>query len=153
MLTWLRAAAIGFTTAVVIFVACGSTPDVAGSVDAGNLAPSEPPLGGRIQHRFATTTWGRSGGEARATCGFDGTLLGGKCAVLRTDGSGGFVSRLTATGYCEGLRQPITFTRTEEYCCDVGENVGDSSTGIVTAVAICLYPPGKVPPEQPQPTF
>ena len=158
MLTWFRAGLFGFAAAVATFVACGTTPSADGGIDAGQVPASEPPLAGRIVHRFASSSWGRNGGSAHATCDgpTNGTLLGGKCSVIRTNDlevGGPWVPRLIATGYCEGIRTPITYTRTEEHCCAVGTNLADDSEGIVTAVAICLYPPGKVPPEQPQPTF
>ena len=65
----------------------------------------------------------------------------------------GFVPRLDSSGYCEGVKMPISWVQSQQFCCGINPNGGDISQGIVTAVAICLYPPGKVPPEQPQPTF
>ncbi len=131
------------------------------SIDASpsctNCPPAERPLEGRIVHRFDTNQWNNSGGTAIAVCdipgGPSGTLLGGKCLVKRTnsDTAGPFIPRLVGVGDCEAIGDQPVHVRTESYCCNVGQYTSDLSSGFVTAVAICLYPPGMVPPEQPPP--
>ena len=81
----------------------------------------------------------------------EGILLGGKCAAVRTNGDevvNDFVPRWILNGYCDGRKIPTEFNRTEDYCCSLGSSGSDGSQGIITAVAICLYPAGKPPPAQ-----
>jgi hypothetical protein len=156
----------GGFVAAIIFVACGDSmmQRLDAAIDSGlsscNCPSAEPPIAvERVQQRFQTAAWDVRGGTARVDCTNpepSGILLGGKCAFVSTspgtgNGPGRFLDkRIRSSGYCNAGVEP-THQSSQEYCCTIDPlptvtGIEDDSKGYVTAVAICLFPPGKVPP-------